>query len=37
MDNFDVLHGYYPNSDLIRDASGNLYGTAIASGTTTMA
>lgn len=29
--NFDVLHGYYPNSDLIRDASGNLYGTAIAS------
>ena len=29
---FDVLHGYYPNSDLIRDASGNLYGTAIASG-----
>src|SRR5664279_2540547 len=30
--NFDVLHGYYPNSDLIRDASGNLYGTAIASG-----
>src|SRR5664280_17696 len=29
--NFGVLHGYYPNSDLIRDASGNLYGTAIAS------
>ncbi len=29
---FDVLHGYYPNSDLISDGSGNLYGTAIASG-----
>jgi uncharacterized repeat protein (TIGR03803 family) len=29
--NFDVVHGYYPNSDLVRDASGNLYGTAIAS------
>ena len=28
---FDVLHGYYPNSAMIRDASGNLYGTAIAS------
>ena len=26
-----MLHGYYPNSDLIRDASGNIYGTAIAS------
>jgi len=25
-------NGYYPNSNLIRDASGNLYGTAIASG-----
>ena len=28
---FDVVHGYYPNSDLIRDAVGNIYGTAIAS------
>jgi uncharacterized repeat protein (TIGR03803 family) len=28
---FEVLHGYYPNSDLIRDSAGNLYGTAIAS------
>jgi uncharacterized repeat protein (TIGR03803 family) len=28
---FDVVHGYYPNSDLIRDTSGDLYGTAIAS------
>ena len=28
---FDIVHGYYPNSDLIRDASGNIYGTAIAS------
>ena len=28
---FDFLHGYYPNSAMIRDAAGNLYGTAIAS------
>jgi uncharacterized repeat protein (TIGR03803 family) len=28
---FEVLHGYYPSSDLIRDSAGNLYGTAIAS------
>jgi uncharacterized repeat protein (TIGR03803 family) len=31
LHDFDVVHGYYPNSDMISDASGNLYGTAIAS------
>ena len=29
--NFNVANGYYPNSPLIRDASGNLYGTTIAT------
>lgn len=28
--NFIILNGYYPVSSLIRDPSGNLYGTAIA-------
>lgn len=31
LHNFEVLRGYYPSSGLIRDASGNLYGTTVAS------